>query len=99
MKLSIVEVRRMIRDVLAEGVTVQFRPGEVKDWLTTAIEMSGGRYEYNPKGSRVSFSGNQFSEFVEFLNDALSNTELVDDEDKQNIQSTLDHVMHQLGQG
>lgn len=58
--------------------------------------MSGGKYEYNPKGSKVLFSPRGFIEFVEFLRDAMKDEELTDENDRRKIQSTLDHVMSQL---
>lgn len=78
------------------GVTIQFRPGEVKDMVQTALEMSGGKYEYSPEGSRVGFTGKQFNDFVGTLKAALDDQELFDDAEKTQIQETLNHIMSQL---
>lgn len=77
--------------------TIKFRPGEVDDFIVLALQMSGDvKYEYDPKGSTVLFTGMQFIRFIEFLKDVLENDELVTEEEKAAVRSTLAHIATQI---
>lgn len=75
--------------------TINFRPGEIKDYITMAIAESGAAYIYNAKGSTINFSKGQIGRFINFLRDALK-SDILEDDEKQEIKSTLQHVLGQL---
>lgn len=79
--------------------TITFRPGEVNDWITTALDMAGitgEQYKYHETGSKVSFSPAQYIRFIQNLKDILDNDELVTPEDKAEVMSTIKHISTQI---
>lgn len=78
------------------GITIHFRPGEVKDMVNTAIQMNGGQYRYNANGSTVYFSGRQFHDFLDWLNDWVRSEYCEEESEKASIIDTIAHIMKQL---
>jgi hypothetical protein len=79
--------------------TITFRPGEVDDWIITALDMAGitgEQYKYHETGSKVSFSPAQYIRFIRNLKDILDNDELVSQEEKDSIMSTIKHISTQI---
>ncbi len=78
------------------GITIHFRPGEVKDMVNTAIQLNGGEYRYNARGSSVYFSGRQFHDFLDWLNDWAESEYCEDENERASIKDTIRHIMSQL---
>lgn len=99
MRVSLVEFSRIVDRIVTEGVTLTFPAGSVKDYVQLAAEMAGvggSQYKYDKHGSQIEFTSRQFVDFLDFLKDALEDKEMVSEEEKLDIQSTLDHVMKQI---
>jgi len=76
-------------------IVINFREGEVKDYITMAIEESGAKYEYLRTGSRVLFTRLQFGRFLKFLQDALA-SDILENDEKEEINNTLAHIRKQM---
>lgn len=79
----------------ANSTVIRFRPGEVDGVVATTIQLYGGKYTYDSKGSTVVFSPKQLHDFLSVMKDATQ-SEYFDEEEKAKHQETINHVISQL---